>query len=362
MKKIFFRTILPLSIVLLTSYFYFSKIGAQTPAPLLEKKFMLDTVVSLQIYGDGKRSNRVADKVFDEMRRIENIGDVHKNNSEITKINRNVWSRPRFYSTEAMKEEFEKIKISKELLEMIGLSLKYSELTNGAFNPVLGSIIDLWGIGGKNYLPTDDQIKKAFSFTRADNIKIEGGALKFKPQSGIQFDLGGVLKGYAVDKAARLAENNGIVSALISTVSSTRTIGLKPGNEPWRIGVENPRKGKGPDVIGVLKLGSGFSVSTSGDYQRYFIKAGKRYSHIIDPSTGYSSNGCMSVTIVTKRSAAEADILSTAVFVMGYPKGMRFVNKTKDVQALIVDNKGAVHISKGMNRLTEKIAETIYSK
>lgn len=356
MKKFIYRTLFPLAIIFITSYFYISNIQDIADKPFTIKHFTMDTVVSFQIYGDEKRAASAARQSFKEISRIEKIGEIHNKKSEIYRVNEQL---SRIFK--ASYGDFKPIVIHDELSKIINLSLRYKKPTKGTFDPSIGDLIELWSIGDKNRIPSYSQIQD-FKAQRVDqNIAIKNNVLEFNLEKRFKFDLGGVLKGYAVDKIADILRRNGINSALISTVSSTKTIGTKPEGKHWRVGIENPRKGKGPEIIGILKLGSNYNVSTSGDYQKYFVRKGKRYSHILDPMTGFPAEKCISVTVVTKQSSAEADILSTALFVMGYPEGLRFAKSLKNTEVLMVDLKGMIHVSKGFKRISDEVETSIYN-
>lgn len=346
LKKIIFKTVLPLVIILLSSFFYL----ARSNNILLDKysseeKFILDSVVNIKL---PKQQKGFINPAFAELRRIEYLGDVHKKDSEMSMIN----------DILANIKPTAKINISKDMSNILKKSFYYSKLTDGKFDITIGNLINLWGIGKKNYLPEQSEINMTKKTGNYNDVKLIDNNLIIS-KKGFLFDLGAVLKGYAVDKATDVLKKNGVESALISTVSSTRTIGLKNNSQLWKIGIENPRD-KNKKIIGILKIGSNVSVSTSGDYQRYFIRKGRRYAHILDPISGFPSNKCISSTVVSNLPAADTDILSTAIFVMGYPEGINFVEKLSGVEALMIDKSGIIHLSSGMQKYVEKIDKSIY--
>jgi thiamine biosynthesis lipoprotein len=152
-------------------------------------------------------------------------------------------------------------------------------------------------------------------------------------------DLGGIAKGYAVDKAIESIKRKGIKAALVSIAGDIRAFGMKPGSKPWKVGIQNPR---GEDVFVSLYL-EDKAISTSGDYQRYFIKDGRRYHHILNPDTGYPASGVISVSVIAPEGYL-ADGLSTGVFVIGPEKGIRLL-ESLGVDGIIVDSNKKVFIT-----------------
>ncbi|MBI4743872.1 MAG: FAD:protein FMN transferase [Actinobacteria bacterium] len=151
-------------------------------------------------------------------------------------------------------------------------------------------------------------------------------------------------------------KKQGIKNALVSVESTTAVIGKK-ANKNWAIGIQNPRKKS--EIIGTLLL-KNKSISASGDYQKFFIKNGVRYHHILSPKTGMPAKGIVGVTIITSRSNAESDILSTAIFVMGYKRGLSFINKSDDIDGVIITSDGKIHLSKRLIKLKPQFKSKIF--
>lgn len=308
--------------------------------PLVKDEFMLDTLVTIKAHGKSGRKVEAAVKAaFQEMARVEKEMNYYDSKSELSKINRLAAQ--------------ESLKIPASLVRVIELSLDYYWMTDGAFDITIAPLMDLWSFGQKNQLPTPVETDRALALVGSENIALDKEKSEIRLlKSGCKIDLGGVAKGYAVDRAIEVLKRHGIRSALVTTGSTTRVIGQKPGGEPWKIGIEDPRDKN--SLIGILELQDGESLSTSGDYQQFFVRKGKRYHHILDPDTGRPAQDYMSVTVITIRSCAEADILSTALFVLGYPDGMKYVEKTTDLEAVVVTIDGKVRLS---NRLKDKVKE-----
>lgn len=243
------------------------------------------------------------------------------------------------------------IKISEELSYLIERSLFYSELSHGAFDITFASIG--WHYDyRKKQQPTKKLQQDLLPAINYRNLKFNkrNHTLSYGHKN-VRIDLGGIAKGYAVDNGIRILKQLGIKHAAVSAGGDSRLLGDKKG-QPWLIGIKNPRLDKaaasGRESILTIPLND-VAVSTSGDYERYFIDevSGERLHHIINPKTGQSAKGIMSVTILGPKSL-DTDALSTTVFVMGVEKGMNMINTLPDFDCVIIDASGKVHYSKGL--------------
>jgi len=316
--------------------------GKYLNEPYEQEKVLLGTLVSIKAYGpDNKKVEEGVNEALEEIERIDQEMDSHNPKSEVSKINR-------LMSQKAPS----RTKISKYLSSVIVTSRKYSTESHGAFDITIGPVMELWGFNKEPEVPSNNELQEALAFVNMNNLEIDekNNILSFK-KSGMQIELGGVAKGYAVDRAVAILKKKGIKKALVTTGSATTVIGSKPGRSPWQIGIRDPRKEE--RTIGTLKL-TDTNVSTSGDYQIHFEKNGKRYHHILNPQTGLPAEGFQSVTIVTTKSCTEADIISTAVFVLGYPEGLDFVKRIGQTEAVVIDSKGKIHITPGLEDIYKK--------
>lgn len=265
---------------------------------------------------------------FNEMKRIEKLMDVHNPESELSRINKLADKRP--------------IKVSKEIFEVLKGAREYSALTSGAFDVSIRPLSRLWGERGKlKEIPEVREIEERLSLVNYKNIILNerNQTVEFK-REGVALDLGGIAKGYALDCVVKVLKERGIKEALINAGGDIRVM----GGRNWRVGLQHPRKEN--EVLAVIEL-KDQAIATSGDYQRYFIKEGKRYHHIINPETGYPAQKCMSVTIIGP-SATQADILATGVFVLGPERGMELIESLKDVEGIIIDSQGKILLSSGL--------------
>jgi thiamine biosynthesis lipoprotein len=159
-------------------------------------------------------------------------------------------------------------------------------------------------------------------------------------------DPGGIAKGYAADRAEEVLRKSGILSGIVSVAGDIKTFGVRPDGKPWKIGIRNPDAGDmDDDVMATVEL-SNMAISTSGDYERYFMLDGVRYHHLLSPKTGLPSRECRSVTIIT-REVALTDAFSTAVFILGHEKGMKVLEE-RGFEGLIVDGQNNIHTTKGI--------------
>lgn len=291
--------------------------------------FALDTYISMKIYG-ADDPELLCKQVEDKTAELENILSRHAAGSELAKINA---SPAGDYI------------ISDELAAVISASLAAAESSGGAYDPTIAPLAELWNIGGGNEsVPAQADIDAARAKTGYRNVKLDGNTLT-KLTDYAEFDLGGSGKGYILGKAVDILKQSG-GCGIVSFGGNIGVYGKKPSGDPWKIGIKNPRDSD--DVSGYVTIESGF-VSVSGDYERYFIADGKRYCHIIDPATGWPvDNGVMSVAVWSE-NALEGDTTSTALFVMGERRGLKYCEQN-GIAALFVTADG-ISCSAAMDRL-----------
>jgi thiamine biosynthesis lipoprotein len=259
------------------------------------------------------------------MRKITAEANRHNKDSTVTKINQQAGIKA--------------VKVNHEILTIIKNAKKYGKLTEGKFDITIAPVIELWGFGTeKKSVPDLKRIEENLKLVDYQNIIInEEKSTVMLAKQGMKIDLGGIAKGYIVDRAAEDLKKAGINSALINVGGNIRTIGVKADGQKWRLGIRNPRdKEEDPDdnYLDVIKVEDA-NVVTSGDYERYFKEEGQRYHHILDPDTGYPSRDLASVTIVSD-SSFKADILSTALFILGFKKAKSYIQKNKDLEGMII--------------------------
>ncbi|MBU0477460.1 FAD:protein FMN transferase [bacterium] len=280
----------------------------------------MGTEVNIIVVGNSRTMIRSAAQAgFREISRIEDIMSAYKPDSELSLLNK------------AGEQE-----ASRELLYVINKARYTSELSNGAFDITCKPLIDLWlNARETKEFPNTQNILNTLSLVGYRNILIKNNNVKFD-KAGMKIDLGGLAKGYAVDMAMDLIKNYDIKGALVDAGGDIRAIGKREDGKLWKIGIKHPRvKDK---IIGLIDLENS-AVATSGDYERFFMLNGKRYSHIIDPRTGYPvDNQIVSVSVLSS-DCLTCDSLATALTVLGEERGIELIEKLKGIEALIITIK-----------------------
>lgn len=291
----------------------------------------LGTTIEITLQGnDEKAAGKAALQAFQEIRRIERLMSPWIETSDVYRINR------------SLEEEW--VAVSPETFTVILKAQNISALSEGAFDITVAPLIRLWRIAReKGAPPPSEETEKLLSLVDFRNISTRSDGKVLLKKGGTAIDLGGIAKGYAVDRAfdtlRSLAYNNLIVNA----GGDLRVGGLK-NNQPWSIGIQDPRSSE--KVMATI-LVSDEAVATSGDYEKYFFHQGKRYHHILNPKTGFPAEGCRSVTVLSK-DGMTADALATAVFVLGPEKGYSLCKRLEAVQCLIMDRQGRIMLTPGL--------------
>lgn len=288
---------------------------------------------------DEPRAVTAFDAAFAEFDRLDALMSVWKETSEIQRLNAAAGQRP--------------VSIAAELRDLLGAARQVSEWTGGAFDVTFGALSGLWKFDHDqdNTIPSHDAIAARLGLVdyRALEIDSQTGTA-FLKKAGMRVHLGGIGKGYAVDRAAAILRSRGLDNFLIQSGGDLYVAGRRDGR-PWRVGIRDPR-GPADRSFAALDLSDG-AVSTSGDYERFFLHEGRRYHHILDPALGEPARGTRSVTIVAGTSVL-ADAMSTGVFVMGPSRGMALVERLPGVEGVIVSDHNAVTVSAGLKgRLIE---------
>ncbi len=291
---------------------------------------IMGTRIGVEVWHrDEQEAERAIDAVLAEFHRLDQALSPYIESSELYRVNRDAATAP--------------VNISREFFDLLQTSLEYSQLTAGAFDITFASIGYQYDYR-KGIKPSEQAIADALPLINYRLVTLDPQTLTVHfERPGMRIDLGGIAKGYAVDRGIGILQHHGIEHALISAGGDSRLLGDHRGR-PWHIGIQAPRKKQG--LAAVLPL-SETAISTSGDYERYFEKDGVRYHHIISPKTGRSAGELRSVTILGP-NATRTDALSTSVFVLGLKEGLALIDRLDDVEAVIIDNRGEMHMSKGM--------------
>lgn len=267
-----------------------------------------------------------------EIRRIEKMISSWDDSSETSLINKNAGIKP--------------VKVSLELFKLIERAKQISEITDGAFDISYSSMDNIWKFDGSmTSMPTRREIAKSVSKVGHEKIILNNkDNTVFLKEAGMKISFGAIGKGYAADKAKELLVSKQVVAGIINAAGDLTTWGTKASGEKWLIGIANPlSKDKIFSWLPILES----SVATSGNYEKYVIINGKKYTHIIDPRSGYPSSGVNSVSVFAK-SAELCDALATAIFIMGTNAGLSLINQLGGTEVIIVDANNKIHKSSGI--------------
>ena len=295
-----------------------------------EAQSHMGTEISVYLWHDDPAIGRQAvDAIFDEVARLDQLMSTYIEESQISEINRNAADGP--------------VDTGDELFELILRSLDISLLTRGAFDITYDSV-------GQHYdfragtRPDEETI--ADEIQRIDYRLVEADrndrSIRFL-QQGVRINLGGIAKGYAVEQGIAIARRYGVRNARVTAGGDTRLLGDRQG-QPWMVGIQNPRNAE--EVAVTIPL-EDEAISTSGDYERFFIEDGERYHHIIVPSTGTPAGEVHSATIIGP-DAVITDALSTSVFIMGVDQGLRMISALPDYEGIVINAEGQMFYSDGL--------------
>jgi len=299
--------------------------------PLVRARMLMGTVVEIKVDGpDAERFEAAVTEAFNAMERIERLMSPHVPDSDVSRL----------------ASAAGPVRFAPETLEVLQIALEVADVSAGAFDPTLGRLVRLWGFAeGAPRLPEPAEIQAAVAGPGTTGLEIVG-RLVSKESPHVVLDLGGVAKGYAIDRAVEVLAAAGAGHAAVNAGGDMRLLGDRHGR-PWKIGIQHPRQPG--NVLGVLEL-SDRAVVTSGDYERAFEQGGVRYHHILDPRTGYPADRCQAVTVVADH-AAIADALATAVFVLGPESGMALLNSFPGTEGLIVAADGQIATTSGLREV-----------
>ncbi len=296
---------------LLLFFCFFTVTGCTSQSYITKTGFLMGTVVEVTC-----KDSFIIDEVFSEIKRLDDLLSKFNPQSDIYTLNKQ-----------------RRMVVSSETLEVVKRSIEFNQITDGAFDIAIGQSIDVWkkAIESKS-LPSDKAVKSALAKSGIDKIRINEVKNEIVLLGGITLDLGGIAKGFVVDKAVELVNRKGVDSCMINAGGNIYCLG-KHNNRSWRVGILDPRNDE--RILKKINL-EDIAVATSGDYQQFFEIDGSRYSHIIDPRTGHPvENKVISVTVLAD-SAATADALSTAIFVLGKEKGTKLLEEL-DVYGVVIE-------------------------
>lgn len=289
----------------------------------------------------------VLEKVFNELYRIQSVFNFYDRNSLLSQINKNAGTNP--------------VPVTDEFLYVIQTAQAASELTDGAFNPLVGPLVKLWDVNGQNpRIPAKEEIEEALRYNSWENVEINvSEKTVFLKNKGMEIDFGGIMKGYAADVINMILKKEGVSSATINLGGNVYVRGNSFKGGSWKIGIVepvfdgtdaegNPNSISESDRKKLIVKAKNQAVVTSGGYERFFELEGKRYHHIFDGRTGYpSESGLASATVVLK-SSVMADCLSTAFFVLGKEKSCQVIDRLRKsdvkIKAVFIEDNAVVTV------------------
>lgn len=301
----------------------------------------MDTTVSLRASGDNAKA--AVDESFTRIAELDKLASSQNPESDVSRIN------------VAAGKDY--VQVDPAIYEMISYSKEYSAKSGGEWDITVGVMTKLWDIGNADqHVPAPEEIAAKLPLVGYKDILLrpeDHSVMLAKP--GMVIDLGGIAKGYTVDEVRKIYEKYHIENGLINMGSSSMyAVGKNAKGQPWNIGIKHPRSDQKDNYLGIVSI-SNQALSTSGDYERFFIQDGKRYHHIFDPRTGYpADSGVMSDTIIIDPSVEHAgmlsDMLTTIVFVLGPQKGMALVNTLPGVECEITGTDNTVYVTEGFKK------------
>lgn len=288
---------------------------------------------------DGVRA--LFDAATAEIVRLEKLMTTWDPNSEVSQINTAAGKRP--------------VVVGQETFDVIAESIHASQISDGAFDITFQTLHGLWKFDEDldPHPPTPEQVQGSLKYLGYRHVKLDPGARSvYLDEPHVRIGLGGIAKGYAVDRASKVLSDGGLTSFFVQAGGDLYTRGVKDNGRPWESGIRDPRGPEG-DFFAVMPV-SDHAFSTAGDYERFYIVGGRRYHHIIDPHTGYPATASRSVTIWAP-NAFIADEIDDAVFILGPERGLALVESLDGVGAVIVDAHSRVWTSKRLQGLVQEV-------
>jgi len=298
-------------------------------AKLMGNRFELSVVA-----GDEKWANEKIDAGIDEIKRIEKLLTTFSDDSETNQINHYAGIQP--------------VAVSRETFDLIKRSIRISEVTQGAFDITYGSVDKkLWNFDqNMTSLPDKDTAKQMVRLINFKNIVLDDEKCTvFLRETGMRIGFGGIGKGYAAERAKQIMKQEGVTSGVVNASGDLNAWGVQPNGKKWTIGIANPDSTH--EIFSYMDI-TDLAVATSGNYEKFIMVDGKKYSHTINPLTGLPVTGIKSVTIITT-NAEIADAMATPVMIMGIKTGLHMINQMKHIEAIIIDDNNRLYTSKNIN-------------
>ena len=312
---------------LLTAFSIHAQMVYQEKHSLLGSPYEITVVVK-----DSTEGKKFADMSVKELKRIEQLISEWIPTSDISLVNQQAGKQP--------------VKVHAEVFELLQRSVKFSKLTDGAFDVTWAGMDRIWKFDGSmKEMPSEESIRNSVQNVGYQNLILnEKDTTVFLQKQGMKIGTGGIGQGYIADRIKQLLLASGNASGLVNISGDITSWGKQPDGKPWTVAIINPvNKEK---VFAFFPLEE-TAIETSGNYEKFVVFNGIRYAHIIDPRTGYPAQGVVSVSVFAKHTEI-ADALATGVFVLGVDVGLHLINQLEGIECIIIDDQGKIHMSKGI--------------
>ena len=302
------------------------------PVVVKRVQMQMGTLVSVTAVARNEAvAHAAATAGFAEIRRLEELLSTWIAASELSRVNASAGIQP--------------IHVSTETLTVVSRAIQAAEMTNGGFNIAIGPAVEAWSVTESQRIPEESELNALRPLVDLQAVHVDMRKQTiYLDKAGMRIDVGGIGKGYAADQAVEALRKAGAIAGVVALSGDIKTFGRLPGGKKFPVGIQHPRKDG--TVLAWIDL-EDEAISTAGDYERFFERDGVRYHHILDPHTLQPARRCQSVTVVA-REGIWADGLDTGIFVMGAELGMQLVEALPDVEAIMVDAEGHVHVSSGL--------------
>lgn len=314
-------------LTLLTAFSIHAQMVYQEKHSLLGSPYEITVVVK-----DSTEGKIFADMSVKELKRIEQLISEWIPTSDISLVNQQAGKQP--------------VKVHAEVFELLQRSVRFSKLTDGAFDVTWAGMDRIWKFDGSmKEMPSEERIRSSVQNVGYQNLILnEKDTTVFLQKQGMKIGTGGIGQGYIADRIKQLLLASGNASGLVNISGDITSWGKQPDGKPWTVAIINPvNKEK---VFAFFPLEE-TAIETSGNYEKFVVFNGIRYAHIIDPRTGYPAQGVVSVSVFAKHTEI-ADALATGVFVLGVDVGLNLINQLEGIECIIIDDQGKIHMSKGI--------------
>lgn len=291
-------------------------------------EFLMDTLVRVRVHDEN--SDQVLDEALNKLGYLEQLFSKTIEDSDINKINSNAGVKP--------------VEVSEETYNLLEEAIHFAEITGGVFDPTIGPLVSLWGIGTEDeQIPTEEEIEETLDKIDYKKIEFQEDNKIFLTDEDMSLDLGAIAKGYAADYVINYLNEKDVDSAFINMGGNVSVHKDKVDGSLWKVGIQDPVRNRG-NIIAAIE-GKDISVVTSGNYERYFMEDGVRYHHIINPETGYPARkGIISSTVISNNSSY-ADALSTSFYILGVEKSFQIAKGMEDVNIVLITEDDKAYVS-----------------